>query len=52
MIGLQSEFSVNESLLPEWFDVEDMATVHVDFFHKKSPNYTKNKNSLTEADLF
>lgn len=52
MIGLQSEFTVNESLLPEWFDVEDMATVHVDFFHKKSPNYTKNKNSLTEEDLF
>jgi ribonucleoside-diphosphate reductase beta chain len=52
MVGLPGEFEVNLSLLPEWFDVEDMSTVHVDFFHKKSPNYTKNAHSLNPDELF
>lgn len=52
MVGLPNEFNVTQDLLPEWFDVEDMATVHVDFFHKKSPNYTKNKHSLNPDELF
>lgn len=52
MIDINPIFEVNESTLPEWFNVEDMATVHVDFFHKRSPNYAKNKHSLSLNDLF
>lgn len=52
LIGLENEFEVNQDLLPEWFDVEDLATVHVDFFHKKSPNYSKNNFTITAEDLF
>ena len=52
LIDLDAEFEVDDTKLPEWFNVEDLATIHVDFFHKKSPNYSKNKFSIDPNELF
>lgn len=53
-IGMQPIFTVDEKLVEEtdWFDAEVVATKHVDFFHKRSINYSKRNNSVTSADLF
>lgn len=52
--GFPSEFEVNHSLLTEteFFDLQLNTTTHVDFFHKKSSNYTKKVSSFDENDLF
>lgn len=52
MIEIDPIFEVDGSTIPEWFNVEDLASVHVDFFHKRSPNYAKNKHTITSNDLF
>ena len=36
----------------DWFDDEVVATKHVDFFVKRSINYSKRTRSITADDLF
>ena len=45
---------MNENLVKEteWFDDEVIATKQVDFFSKRSINYTKKSQSVTAEDLF
>lgn len=53
-IGYEAIFDIDESLveLTDWFDDEITATKHVDFFVKRSVNYTKRTRSITGDDLF
>ncbi|WEG18669.1 ribonucleotide-diphosphate reductase subunit beta [Alkalihalophilus pseudofirmus] len=53
-IGYDPIFDVNEKLLQEtdWFDEELLTTKHVDFFVKRSVNYSKRTKSITSDDLF
>ncbi len=53
-IGMSAVFSVDEALIDktEWFNDEVIATKHVDFFDKRSINYSKRQNSVTSDDLF
>ncbi len=53
-IGLPRHFEVSEALLEEtdWFDAEVIATKHVDFFYKRSINYSKKTKSVQSNDLF
>jgi ribonucleoside-diphosphate reductase beta chain len=53
-IGVPEIFEIDEKLLreTEWFDDEVIATKHVDFFAKRSINYTKKAKSVTADDLF
>lgn len=53
-IGYDVMFEVDEELLDdtEWFNVEVLSTKHVDFFSKRSVNYTKRSKSITSDDLF
>lgn len=52
--GFEPIFEVNEALVEQtdWFDDEIVATKHVDFFVKRSINYTKRTKSITGDDLF
>ena len=53
-LGMLPLFEVNETLSEntEWFYDEIMATKHWDFFVKRSVNYNKKWQSITEDDLF
>lgn len=53
-IGLERIFEVDEYEVMEtdWFDEEIVSTKHVDFFSKRSVNYTKRSRSITMDDLF
>lgn len=53
-IGIEPVFEVDQTLLKdaEWFDDEIIGTKHGDFFVKRSVNYTKRAQSITEDDLF
>ncbi|WP_368900730.1 ribonucleotide-diphosphate reductase subunit beta [Oceanobacillus oncorhynchi] len=53
-VGYERVFDVDEKLLEEtdWFTDEIIATKHVDFFVKRSINYSKRTKSITEDDLF
>ena len=53
-IGLERIFEVDEKEVEktDWFDEEVVATKHVDFFAKRSVNYTKRSRSITSSDLF
>lgn len=53
-IGYDSLFGINEKLIDEtaWFEEEIMATKHVDFFVKRSINYTKRSRSFSSDNLF
>lgn len=53
-IGLERIFDVDEKEVEKtyWFDDEVVATKHVDFFAKRSINYTKRSRSITADDLF
>lgn len=53
-IGYEKLFEVDEEVLDEteWFNVEVLSTKHVDFFSKRSVNYTKRSKSITSDDLF
>ncbi|MNK57582.1 Ribonucleoside-diphosphate reductase subunit beta [compost metagenome] len=53
-IGYNPVFEVNEKLVNEtdWFDTEIGSTKHVDFFVKRSINYSKRTKSITGDDLF
>src|SRR5690606_23698236 len=52
--GFEPLFEVDEALVEQtdWFDDEIIATKHVDFFVKRSINYTKKSRSFTGDDLF
>ena len=53
-IGIEKVFEIDEELIAqtEWFDDEIIGTKHVDFFVKRSVNYTKRAQSVTKDDLF
>jgi len=53
-IGYERLFDVDEALVEDtdWFDDEIVATKHVDFFVKRSVNYTKRSRSISADDLF
>lgn len=53
-IGLEKVFEVDEKEVEktDWFTEEVVATKHVDFFSKRSVNYTKRSRSITQDDLF
>jgi len=53
-IGIDSIFTTDDEVLKttEWFDDEILATKHTDFFNKRSINYTKRQQAVTEDDLF
>ncbi len=53
-IGMEKIFEIDESLVAQthWFDDEIVATKHVDFFDKRSINYSKKTQSITSDDLF
>ena len=53
-IGIKKIFETNTSLLnkTEWFNDEIIGTKHVDFFVKRSINYSKKTQSITAEDLF
>jgi ribonucleoside-diphosphate reductase beta chain len=53
-IGMNSIFDINIELLEPtlWFDVEIKSTKEGDFFYKKSIDYNKKSQSITENDLF
>lgn len=53
-VGYEPLFEVDEEAVIEtdWFDDEVVATKHVDFFVKRSVNYSKRTQSITADDLF
>ena len=53
-IGLEPLFEVDEEevLKTDWFQEEVVTTKHLDFFHKRSVNYSKRSKSVTADDLF
>lgn len=53
-IGYTAIFEVDDDLVEQtdWFDDEIKATKHVDFFVKRSVNYSKRTKSITGDDLF
>lgn len=53
-VGYKRMFEVDEAAVIEtdWFDDEVVATKHVDFFVKRSINYSKRTRSITADDLF
>lgn len=52
--GFEPVFEVDEFSLEitSWFDLQNNATTHTDFFAKRSVNYTKKTQSFSEDDLF
>ena len=53
-IGINKIFETDTALLneTEWFNDEIIGTKHVDFFVKRSINYSKKTQSITADDLF
>ena len=53
-IGLERIFETDKAEVEKtlWFDEEIVSTKHVDFFEKRSVNYTKRSQSMTADDLF
>ena len=53
-VGYEKLFDIDEELLKEtaWFDDEVISTKLTDFLSKRSVNYTKFTNSVTEDTLF
>jgi len=53
-VGYEKIFEVDEKAVEDtdWFDDEVVATKHVDFFVKRSINYSKRTRSITGDDLF
>lgn len=53
-IGYEGIFETDEKIVEEtdWFMDELLSTKHLDFFVKRSTNYTKRSKSITSDDLF
>jgi ribonucleoside-diphosphate reductase beta chain len=53
-IGIDKVFEIDKNLVSEteWFDDEIIGTKHGDFFVKRSINYSKRSQSITNDDLF
>lgn len=53
-VGYKPIFEVNKEAVEatDWFDDELYTTKHVDFFVKRSVNYSKRTRSITSDDLF
>lgn len=53
-VGFEPIFEIDEKLIEQtdWFNDEIIATKHVDFFVKRSVNYTKRAKSFDANDLF
>lgn len=53
-IGMAPVFGIDEKLVEktDWFDEEVITTKHVDFFYKRSINYSKKAQSVQSSDLF
>ena len=53
-IGIDKVFEIDQNLVAEteWFDDEIIGTKHGDFFVKRSINYSKRSQSITNDDLF
>ena len=53
-VGYKRIFEVDQEAVEatDWFDDEVVATKHVDFFVKRSINYSKRTRSITADDLF
>ena len=53
-IGIEKVFEIDQNLVlkTEWFDDEIIGTKHGDFFVKRSINYSKRSQSITNDDLF
>ena len=54
MIGGQNVFEVDQEKLEQlkWFNVEILAEVNTDFFHKKPVTYSKKVKPIKAEDLF
>lgn len=54
MIGCSAIFEIDKDKLAplKWFREELLTEVNIDFFHKKSTDYSKNTQPITEDDLF
>jgi len=52
--GFKKEFEIDPKLLErtEWFDLQNVSTMHTDFFAKRPNTYTKFSKSFDEDDLF
>ena len=52
--GFTEAFDVDSKLLErtKWFDLQNTTTMHVDFFAKRTPNYTKFSKAFDGDDLF
>lgn len=52
--GFKPAFTVDDKLIERttWFDLQNSATAHTDFFAKRPPNYTKFAKSFDEDELF
>lgn len=53
-VGYKRMFDIDEDAVisTDWYDDEIVATKHVDFFVKRSINYSKRTRSITGDDLF
>lgn len=54
LMNMTPIFEVNDEILSkfEFFEVEQDSTIHVDFFHKKNPNYNKFSRTMNINNLF
>lgn len=54
LLGMEPLYILNEKHMDkfEFFELEQSTTIHVDFFHKSSPNYNKFSRESSEDDLF
>lgn len=54
LLSIDKIFNMKDSDLEkfDFFELEQASTIHVDFFHKTSPNYTKHARVATTKDLF
>jgi len=54
MIGCDPVFDIDSEIIKQmkWFDEEIYTTNNIDFFNKKSTNYSKKIDSINSGDLF
>lgn len=54
LLGMTQLYDLDENQLEkfDFFELEQSSTIHVDFFHKTSPNYNKFSRAANSDDLF